>query len=181
MEVGLGRAFDGPLGCAAVIRGANLLAVALTACLSGCVAVGGFTGAVAAIATGTATSNPGVGLAVGITVKAATDEALKRWSRHNQDRTQQAIAGLVADMSPGDSREWEYPHAFGRGHDRGEVRVVRLIETPLARCKEILFSVELREGAAETRAWYTTTACQHGDLWRWAAAEPAVERWGALQ
>jgi hypothetical protein len=164
-----------------VTRWPSLIAAALGACLSGCAAVGGFTGAVAAIATGTATSNPGVGLAVGITVKAATDETLKRWSRHNQDRAQQAIAGVVADMSPGDSRTWEHPHVFGRGHDHGEVRVVRLIETPLARCKEILFSVDHAEGAEATRAWYTTTACQHGDLWRWAAAEPAVERWGALQ
>ena len=65
------------------------------------------------------------------------------------------------------------------GDAYGEVRVIRLIQTPLALCKEALFSVAAGEG--EEREWFSTTACDEGDRWRWAAAEPAVERWGNLQ
>ncbi|MBV8524582.1 MAG: hypothetical protein JOY71_21080, partial [Acetobacteraceae bacterium] len=31
------------------------------------------------------------------------------------------------------------------------------------------------------RTFYTTNICLDGTTWRWAAAEPATERWGALQ
>jgi hypothetical protein len=67
-------------------------------------------------------------------------------------------------------------------HDEvGEVRVLRVIETPLTLCKEIAFSVIDREAANPKHTWFTASACREGDRWKWAAAEPAVERWGSLQ
>ena len=163
---------------------ARLAAVALaasTVLLGGCSAIGGFVGAVAAIATGAGTANPVVGVSVGIAVKAATDQALQSLARRNQRHEHEAIVAVVADLAPGQSGRWEREHFIGSGMDRGEVRVVRLIETPLATCKEILFSVE--HGGANPRAdWFTTTACRsENNVWRWAAAEPAVDRWGNLQ
>jgi len=41
----------------------------------------------------------------------------------------------------------------------------------------------VEEGAVEAvrRQWLLTTACRQGEAWKWAAAEPATERWGSLQ
>ena len=155
------------------LAGATLL-------LAGCSSVGGFAGAVAALATGAATSNPVVGISVGIGVKAAADQGLQYVAKRNQRREHEAIVSPVHELKPGESGRWERAHRFGSGADRGEVRVVRMIETPLATCKELLFSVE-RDGSKPRVDWFTTTACRNGEVWQWAAAEPAVERWGNLQ
>ena len=149
--------------------------------LGGCAAIGGFVGAATGIATSIVTSNPAIGLAAGIAAQAGTNEAVRTYSRRRQRGEQEAIASIVGDMKPGETREWQRDHAIGSGTDGGEVRVVRLIDTPLARCKELLFSHVRGEGEKTTRAWFTTTACERGGTWRWAAAEPAVERWGNLQ
>ena len=48
--------------------------------------------------------------------------------------------------------------------------------------KDVVFSVEQTKRDVVTgRAFYLTMICRHGDQWRWAAAEPATERWGSLQ
>jgi hypothetical protein len=31
------------------------------------------------------------------------------------------------------------------------------------------------------RAFYTATVCRDATQWKWATAEPATERWGAMQ
>lgn len=155
-------------------------AVAASVLLAGCSSVGGFAGAAAALATGAATANPIVGVSVGIAVKAATDQGMDYVAKRRQRGEHDAIVAMVHDMKPGERGHWVRSHLVGSGVDRGEVRVVRLIETPLASCKELLFSVE--HGGAKPRVdWFTTTACRNGDVWEWAAAEPAVERWGNLQ
>lgn len=165
------------------IRSAPRFALAALALslLGGCGAIGGFVGAAAGIATSIATANPGIGLAVGIATQAGTDEVVRTVSRRRHRGEQEAIASIAGEMNPGESREWQREHMIGADSDRGEVRVVRLIETPLARCKELLFSHDRGEGEKATRAWFTTTACEQGGTWRWATAEPAVERWGNLQ
>jgi hypothetical protein len=181
--MGVGRACDGALGRSPVNVSAALRAAALAACafaLGGCGAVGGFAGAVAAFATGIGTGNPIVGISVGIGVKAATDEGIKYVSRRKQHEIQNAVALAAADVGQGESARYEHPHFMGSAVDRGEVRVVRVIETPLATCKEILFSVE-HAGEAPRVDWFSTSACRNGDAWQWAAVEPAVERWGNLQ
>ena len=192
--MGFGRAGDGAVGGVAVTerdtrsrRSSGMtfaprlaLAALSLALLGGCGAIGGFVGAATGIVTSVATSNPAIGLAAGIAAQAGTNEAVRTFSRRRHRGEQEAIASIVGDMKPGETREWQREHAIGSGSDRGEVRVVRLIETPLARCKELLFSQVRGEGENTSRAWFTTTACEHGGTWRWAAAEPAVERWGNL-
>ena len=125
-----------------------------------------------------ATANPIVGISVGIGVKAAADQGLQYVAKRRQRDEHDAIVAMVHDMKPGERGHWVRSHLVGSGVDRGEVRVVRVIETPLATCKELLFSIADDDDNA---SWFTTSACQQGDKWKWAAAEPAVERWGNLQ
>jgi hypothetical protein len=150
--------------------------------LSGCGALGGFIGAAAALGTGAATSNAIVGISVGIGVKAAAEQGLQYMAKRKHRDEQATIVAAARDLAAGASARWEHAHAIGSGVDRGEVRVVRVIDTPLALCKELVFSVEQqREGRPQRVDWYSTTACRNGEAWQWAAAEPAVERWGNLQ
>ena len=155
-------------------------AAAASVLLAGCSSMGGFAGAAAALARSAATANPIVGISVGIGVKAAADQGLQYVAKRRQRDEHDAIVAMVHDMKPGERGHWVRSHLVGSGVDRGEVRVVRVIETPLATCKELVFSVE-RDGDKPRVDWFTTTACRNGDVWQWAAAEPAVERWGNLQ
>jgi hypothetical protein len=148
--------------------------------LAGCSSAGGFAGAAAAFATSVATANPVIGISVGIGVKAAVDQGISYAAKRGQRDEHAAIVAAAQDLKPGERGRWSNAHLVGSGFERGEVRVVRAIETPLATCKELLFSVE-REGAKPRIDWFTTTACRNADGWQWAAAEPAVERWGNLQ
>jgi hypothetical protein len=50
--------------------------------------------------------------------------------------------------------------------------------TPLAECREILFSVEAPPTPA---AWYAASICRGTSGWHWALAEPAAARWDFLQ
>jgi hypothetical protein len=149
--------------------------------LAGCTVVSTVTGVVAGIATGTATGNPVIGVSVGIAVKAGVDEAGRFVSRKSQQDEQDAIAAVAGALRLGESGSWEVKHRMTRTRERGEVRVIRLIKTPLTVCKEVAFSVIRREHEKASRSWFTTSACQHGDKWKWAAVEPAVDRWGNLQ
>jgi hypothetical protein len=165
------------------MQSTRLRLIGLSACvllLGGCSAVGGFVGAAASLATGIATGNPIVGISVGIGVKAATEQGLQYMARRTQRSEHDAIVAVARDLPPGERGRWQHAHFVGSGFERGEVRVVRVIDTPLATCKELLFSVE-RDGRRPRVDWFTTTACNNGDTWQWAAVEPAVERWGNLQ
>jgi hypothetical protein len=84
-------------------------------------------------------------------------------------------------MDVGDRRPWKIRHDIPIGNEHGEVQVTRVIATPIALCKELIFSVDSGSGEDLKRALYTTQACQDGRQWKWALAEPAVERWGSLQ
>jgi hypothetical protein len=73
----------------------------------------------------------------------------------------------------------------GEGKDvqlnHGEVRVLREFNSALASCKEFSFSVGDGDDAKAPAEWFVATACQQSEGWKWASAEPAVERWGNLQ
>lgn len=161
------------------VGGALLLVAAVT--LSGCSSIGGFAGAAAGIASGAATANPAVGFAIGIGVQAATDATTKYVFRHWQKTEQDEIAAVIGNLEVGQSRRWAIVHRISYRNEHGEVQVTGLIDTPLALCKEVILSVDTGEGAQLTRAWYTGSACRSSDVWKWAVAEPAVERWGSLQ
>ena len=150
-------------------------AFALTACNT----IGGFTGAAAGVATGAVTANPAVGYAVGIGVQTATDAGTKYLFRTMQQNEQDAIASVIGELQEGETRSWQNDSklAFSRG--RGKVTVTRVVQSSLAVCKEAVFSLD--DTDKMQRAWFTGSACQQAGQWKWAVAEPAVERWGSLQ
>jgi hypothetical protein len=159
----------------------SIWVAALAACsLAGCAAVGDVTGAIAGLVSGAATANPAVGISVGIAVRAGMNEVVRTVSRKRQRNEQDAIAAVAAELDVGEAAPWAVDQRVA-GDAYGEVRVLRVIATPLALCKELLFSVVEGEEENLPRAWFTTTACREGVAWRWAAAEPAVERWMNLQ
>ncbi|CAN0622618.1 conserved exported protein of unknown function [Burkholderia multivorans] len=147
------------------------------AALSGCGSVGAASGALAGAATGLVTANPAVGIGVGIAVQSATDEAVKRTMRQLHQNQQDAIAHAAGGLAVGEVRTWKVSNAIPLENGEGDVRVMRAYSTPLALCKEIAFSV--KDGARAD--WYFASVCQQGPRWKWASAEPAVDRWGNLQ
>ncbi|KVE39506.1 hypothetical protein [Burkholderia sp. TSV86] len=166
----------------AVARAALPLAAALalaaaTAGLTGCGSVGAASGALAGTATGLVTANPAVGVGVGIAVQAATDEAVNRTMKQLHKNQQDAIAQAAAGLAVGETRAWRVKNVVPLENGEGEVRVTRAFTTPLALCKEFAFSV--KDGARAD--WYFASACESQHGWQWAAAEPAVDRWGNLQ
>ena len=161
---------------------AALLAVlAAPPLLAGCGSVGGIAGAVTGTAAAVGSGNPAVGVLIGVGTRAAADEGIRRVSRRWSRTEQDALAEVVGGMGVGEARPWEVRHALPIGNKRGEVRVVRAVETPLAECKEVLFSVDPGGGADAARRWFLTSACRQDERWKWAAAEPATGRWGSLQ
>ncbi len=192
MEMGFGRAGYGALGVVAVNarylapgrRMTMLLLAAGASALSGCSTVGGLAGTVAGITTGSFTSNPAIGIAVSVSVKAATDAEVKKLLRSLQQDEQDAIAAMAGAMSPGEIRQWQVRHFIPYGNNQGELQVTRVIDTPLASCKEVMFSVVERKAASPSgdapRSWFSTSVCRQDQGWKWAIAEPAVARWGSM-
>ena len=154
----------------------RLVLLAGMAGLTGCSSVGGITGAVAGVASGSATANP----AVGITVKAGVDATIQAVLRHWSHQEQLRIASLVGAMKVGETLPWAIRHELPYDNKQGTVTVARAFSTPLADCKEALFAVQGSDPAV-LAPHFVTTVCAGADGWKWAQAEPAVARWGALQ
>jgi hypothetical protein len=149
--------------------------------LAGCRLTGSLVAAAAGGASGAATANPAVGVVVGVAVNSAIDATFAYVGRKMQQGEQDALAGEVGTMQVGERRPWHINHFIPIGNEHGEVIVTRDIVTPLATCKELVFSVQEGTGADAKVAWYTTQACHDGSEWKWALAEPATERWDVLQ
>ena len=154
----------------------------LPTALPACSVLGPITGAVAGAAAGTGSVNPIVGYAVAVGVSAGVDELQKYIGRTRHGAEQDAIVEAVGTMAIGDKRPWKIVHDFPLFDDsQGEVSVTRTIETPLTTCKEVLFTVEKGSGADLRHTPFVTSACRDGAVWKWAAAEPATDRWGYFQ
>lgn len=166
-------------------RGFGLRTLCLTAAstallaVAGCSALSGLAGGVAGIASGAATGNPAVGVAVGIGVNAVVDESIKTVLRRWSHEEQTAIAEAAGAMEVGERRDWAVTHAIPYNDTSGQVTVTRVFSTPLAPCKEALFWTTGGRDAHTQR--FVTTVCRTEDGWKWALAEPATARWGALQ
>ena len=152
--------------------------------LSACSTVGGLAGTVAGIASGSFTSNPAIGIAVSVSVKAATDAGIKNLLRSLQQDEQDEIAALAGAMGEGEVRPWQVRHKIPYGNNQGDMQVTRSIVTPLASCKEVMFTVDDGKAAPASdgtaRGWFAAHVCLQENGWKWANAEPAVERWGTL-
>ena len=119
-----------------------------------------------------------MGFGVGVGTAAVSDYVLRRVSRSWHQGEQDAIAMAAGPLGVGGSGPWRISHSVPIGNEHGELQVVRTIDNPLAPCKQILFSVQ---EAHEPDAWYSIDICRQQSGWKWASAEPAVERWGFLQ
>lgn len=160
---------------------AGVLCASTSILMSGCASVGAASGAAAGVATGLVTANPAVGIGVGIAVQAATDATVKRYMREMHGDQQNLIAALAGAMPVGETRPWSVKHSLPIENGHGQVRVTRAFASALAICKDFVFSVQDGDGPGAHEAWFTGSACHDDKGWKWASAEPAVERWGNLQ
>lgn len=158
-----------------------ICAGAVASLVAGCSSVGPLTGAAAGVATGTATANPAIAYGVAVSVNAATDASIKyatrKWAASEQDALATAV-GRLNERTP--SLNWSLERLMGITKARGTVVLVRTFATPLATCREAILTVQDAD-APKIAPGYTIYACQNGDTWQWANAEPAVPRWGNLQ
>jgi hypothetical protein len=115
---------------------------------------GGAAGAVAGRTAAVGSGNPAVGILVGVGTRAAADEDVRRVYRRWHRTEQDALAAAVGGMAVGEVQPWEVRHDLPIGNKRGEVRVVRAVETPLAVCREVLFSVDSGEGPHASQRWF---------------------------
>jgi hypothetical protein len=181
--VGLGRTGNGAVGLVAV-RTLPLAAPALLVSLillAGCNSVSQIAAVVGGGAAGGATCNPAIGFAVGVAIDASATYAVRYYGRSRQGAEQDAIAEVAGELPVGTEAAWKIEHYIPIGDEHGQLRVVRMIDSPLATCKEIAFSVDEGKGDKLKRAWFTSDVCKQAERWKWASAEPAVERWGFLQ
>jgi hypothetical protein len=165
--------------CKALAASVMLVASALS--LSGCQSIGAATGAVAGVATGAVSTNPAVGIGVGIAVQAVTDEAVKRTMKRLHRDQQDVLASLAGATPVGGTRPWQVKHWLPVENGQGRIRVTRAFSSALALCKDFVFSVADGDKPGAQEDWYMATACEAKQGWKWASAEPAVARWGSLQ
>lgn len=149
--------------------------------LSGCASVSRITAVVSGGVAGAATGSPAVGFAVGVATDAAANYTLRWVARVRQGAEQDAIAQIAGEMPVGTKADWKIEHTIPIGDEHGQLQIVRQIDNPLTACREVAFSVDEGKGEKLKQGWFTTDICKQQDHWKWASAEPAVDRWGYLQ
>jgi hypothetical protein len=130
------------------------------------------------------TNNASVATGIGLGFVAAAKAGVQYSERVVHRNTQDSIAKVAGPLDVGGVAPWSITHSFPIEDDEhGRVTVSRVISSGTLDCKEIVFSVdhEATKDAAATSAFYVAAVCRDGDNWKWASAEPATDRWGALQ
>ena len=171
--MGIGGTGNSAVGRPAVRVLPLLGLVVLTGCTSTARIAAVVTGGIAGATTG----SPAVGFLVGVATDAGANYVVRYVGRARQGAEQDAIAQVAGGLPVGTAADWKIEHTIPVGNERGRLRVVRVIDSPLAACKEIAFSVE----DGKDKSWFTTDVCKQAATWKWASAEPAVARWGFLQ
>src|ERR1700744_1428331 len=165
------------------------LAVAISSALSGCsslysegaTAGAGIAGAALAAKV---TSNAAVATGIGLGAVAAARAGVQYSERVVHKNTQDGIAQIAGPLDVGAIAPWSVTHSVPIEDDEhGRVTVSRTISAGALDCKEIVFSVDqtATKNVPASSAFYVASICRDGDNWKWASAEPATERWGALQ
>lgn len=172
-------------------RVARLMAVgtALSVLCSGCGSLyseGAATGAgiAGAALASQVTDNAAIATGIGLGAVAAAKAGVQYHQRVVHTHTQDSIATVAGPLDVGAVAPWSVTHSFPIEDDaKGRVTVSRQISTGELDCKEIVFSVdhEASEDQPASSEFYVASVCRDGETWRWAAAEPATPRWGALQ
>jgi flavin-binding protein dodecin len=164
-----------------------LACLGLLALLGGCTSViteGTAAGAGAAGAgiSRAVTRNAGVTTGIGLGVQAAARAGLQYAERRIHQTEQDRIATVAGSLPVGAVAHWQVVHDIPlEADEHGEVTVSRALGGEGFRCKEIVFSVDHADTHDHASEFYTATVCRDGQQWKWATAEPATERWGALQ
>ena len=161
--------------------GAPAVLLAAILALAGCGNTPRLIGIASGVAAGGATANPAIGFTVGVAADAAANAGVLYVGRTRQQAEQDAIAAAAGGLDVGGAAPWQVRHDLPFGNEHGDLRVVRVLDNPLAPCKEIMFSVADGKGAQSSARWYTADICRQAQTWKWADAEPAVARWGFLQ
>lgn len=165
------------------------LVVAISSALSGCsslysegaTAGAGIAGAALAAKV---TNNAAVATGIGLGAVAAARAGVQYSERVVHTNTQDGIAKIAGPLDVGAVAPWSVTHSVPIEDDEhGRVTVSRMISTGALDCKEIVFSVDqtATKNVPASSAFYVASICRDGDNWKWASAEPATERWGALQ
>jgi hypothetical protein len=173
----------------AVARVALALGVVASLGLAGCnslysegaVAGAGIGGA--AIAS-SVTDNAAVATGIGLGAVAAAKAGVQYSQRVIHTNTQNAIASVAGPLAVGAVAPWKIVHSVPIEDDeKGRVTVSRVISAGALDCKEVVFSVDrdATQNRAADSAFYVASVCRDGKQWKWASAEPATPRWGALQ
>lgn len=168
---------------------AAALAAAAIASLDGCTSVytesatagAGIAGAALASKV---TRNAAVATGIGLGAVAAARAGVQYTERVMHRDAQNTIASAAGPLAVGAVAPWSVKHTVAIEPDEhGRVTVSRPISTGALDCKEIVFSVdeEATKDKPATSAFFVASVCRDGNAWKWASAEPATERWGALQ
>ena len=159
----------------------------MAATLCGCTSIATEATSAGAGAAGAAiahnvTHNAGVVTGIGLGVQAAARAGLQYTERKIHQTEQDRIAAVAGVLPVGAVGKWQVVHAIPlEADEQGEVTVSRVLGGSGFTCKEIVFSVDHDNREGTTREFYTAVVCRDGNEWKWATAEPATERWGALQ
>ncbi|SEA56598.1 hypothetical protein SAMN05192564_102171 [Paraburkholderia sartisoli] len=177
--------FSAPATLAVVAIAAIVATVSLSGCNSvyseGATAGAGIAGAaIASSVTNNAAVATGIGLGAVAAARAGVQYSQRVVHRDTQDRIAQAAGPLdVGAVAP-----WSVTHSVPIEEDEhGRVTVSRTISTGALDCKEIVFSVDktATKSVPASTGFYVASICRDGAAWKWASAEPATGRWGALQ
>ena len=166
-----------------------VLAVAVSSAVSGCsslytegaTAGAGIAGAAIAAQV---TNNAAVATGIGLGAVAAARAGVQYSERVVHRNTQDGIAKIAGPLEVGAVAPWSVTHSVPIEDDEhGRVTVSRTISAGTLDCKEIVFSVDhiATKNVPASSAFYVASICRDGENWKWASAEPATERWGALQ
>ncbi len=148
--------------------------------LAGCHDISTIAGIASGSATGAATGNPAIGFAVGIGVSAGGNFLVTYISRVRAGAEQDVIAQTAGALPVGGEAPWAIHHTIPIGNEHGDLRVLDVITTPIAVCKDVTFSVIDGHRPTSPRQNYLVSVCRDPKGWKWGTAEPAVSRWGLL-
>jgi hypothetical protein len=172
------------------LRVAFLLLPGLAGCSSLITQSAGAGGGVGGAAIANAiTTNGAITAGIGLGAQAAAITGAQILEKRVHAAEQDAIATAAAPVPLGGVAAWRISHTIPiESDEHGELTVVQDFAPALPAgagpefdCKLIIFSVDTRARHQTVRNFYTAYVCRDGETWKWATAEPATARWGALQ
>jgi hypothetical protein len=131
----------------------------------------------AGIASGitSATGSALVGTAAGIGAGIGLDAGIKYGERRIQRNAQDAVAIAAGPLVVGQSARWNVDAWLPLTGRHGTVEIARSFGKAIP-CKDVVFNVD-----DDDDLFVTTVCADKKGIWRWALAEPTVDRWGMLQ